>query len=319
MLLHNKNMLTTERIERRPAAISLGRGLDLKNPVLLASGTASYGEELSKLIDLSLLGGIVTKAISLEEREGNPPQRIVETPAGMLNAIGLANVGVEKFVEEKMPFLRTQHLHTIVNIVGKSIDDYAEVVRRLEEVDGISGYEINLSCPNVKGECMMFGVDERATFEITSTLRKLTNRHLMLKLTPNVTSVATIALAAERGGADSVSLINTVVGMAVDYKTRKPLLKNITGGLSGPAIKPIALAKVWEVYNAVKIPIVGMGGIAKFEDAMEFFLVGASAVQIGTMNFVHPTISTTIAKQIEQYFSDETHGKFKNFIGSLEI
>lgn len=312
-------MLTTQLTEIRPASISLGRGLDLKNPVLLASGTVSYGEELSKLTDLSKLGGIVTKAISLEVREGNLPQRIVETPAGMLNAIGLANVGVEKFIEEKMPFLRAQQFHTVVNIVGKSVDDYCEVVRRLEDVEGISGYEINLSCPNVKGECIIFGVDERATFEITSELRKCTNRHLMIKLTPNVTSIATIALAAERGGADSVSLINTVVGMAVNYKTRKPLLKNVTGGLSGPAIKPIALAKVWEVYNAVKIPIVGMGGIASFEDAMEFFLVGASAVQVGTMNFVSPNIGATLAEQIEHYFSTENGVAFKNFIGSLEI
>lgn len=179
-------MLTTQLTEIRPASISLGRGLDLKNPVLLASGTVSYGEELSKLTDLSKLGGIVTKAISLEVREGNLPQRIVETPAGMLNAIGLANVGVEKFIEEKMPFLRAQQFHTVVNIVGKSVDDYCEVVRRLEDVEGISGYEINLSCPNVKGECIIFGVDERATFEITSELRKCTNRHLMIKLTPNV-------------------------------------------------------------------------------------------------------------------------------------
>lgn len=312
-------MLTTQLTEIRPASISLGRGLDLKNPVLLASGTVSYGEELSKLTDLSKLGGIVTKAISLEVREGNLPQRIVETPAGMLNAIGLANVGVEKFIEEKMPFLRAQQFHTVVNIVGKSVDDYCEVVRRLEDVEGISGYEINLSCPNVKGECIIFGVDERATFEITSELRKCTNRHLMIKLTPNVTSIATIALAAERGGADSVSLINTVVGMAVNYKTRKPLLKNVTGGLSGPAIKPIALAKVWEVYNAVKIPIVGMGGIANFEDALEFFLVGASAVQVGTMNFVSPNIGATLAEQIEHYFSTENGVRFKNFIGSLEI
>ncbi len=312
-------MLTTQLTEIRPASISLGRGLDLKNPVLLASGTVSYGEELSKLTDLSKLGGIVTKAISLEVREGNLPQRIVETPAGMLNAIGLANVGVEKFIEEKMPFLRAQQFHTVVNIVGKSVDDYCEVVRRLEDVEGISGYEINLSCPNVKGECIIFGVDERATFEITSELRKCTNRHLMIKLTPNVTSIATIALAAERGGADSVSLINTVVGMAVNYKTRKPMLKNVTGGLSGPAIKPIALAKVWEVYNAVKIPIVGMGGITNFEDAMEFFLVGASAVQVGTMNFVSPNIGATVAEQIEHYFSTEKGTTFKNFIGSFEI
>ncbi len=303
----------------RPAAVSLGRGLDLKNPVMLASGTVSYGEELNRLTDLNALGALVTKAISLEVREGNPPQRIVETPSGMLNAIGLANVGVEKFISEKLPFLRSLDLHTVVNIVGKSIDDYCEVVRRLESVGGISGYEINLSCPNVKGECIIFGVSERATFDITSALRKLTNRHLMIKLTPNVTSIASIATAAAEGGADSVSLINTVVGMAVDYKSRQPKLKNITGGLSGPAIKPIALAKVWEVYQAVDVPIVGMGGIASFEDAMEFLLVGARAVQVGTMNFVQPNIGETLAHQIERFFENPTNGSIENYIGSLNI
>jgi dihydroorotate dehydrogenase (NAD+) catalytic subunit len=302
-----------------PAAISLGRNLDLKNPVLLASGTVSYGEELARLTDLNKLGGIVTKAISLEVREGNLPQRIVETPSGMLNAIGLANVGVEKFVSEKLPFLRSLNLATVVNVVGKSVEDYAEVVRRLDDEDGISGYEINLSCPNVKGECIIFGTDERATFEVTSVLRKITNRHLMIKLTPNVTSISSIALAAERAGADSVSLINTLIGMAVDYRKRKPMLKNVTGGLSGPAVKPVALAKVWEVFNAVKIPIVGMGGIASFDDAMEFLVVGASAVQIGTMNFVTPTISESISTQIDTFFSDPKNGSLKSFIGSLRV
>lgn len=311
--------MTAESIATTAAAVSLGRGLDLKSPVLLASGTVSYGEELSKLIDLSKLGGIVTKAISLEVREGNLPQRIVETPAGMLNAIGLANVGIDAFIADKAPFLRAQQLHTIVNIVGKSVEDYCEVVSRLESVDGIGGYEINLSCPNVKGECIIFGVDERATFEVTAALRKRTQRHLMIKLTPNVTSIATIALAAEQGGADSVSLINTVVGMAVDFKKRKPMLNNVTGGLSGPAIKPIALAKVWEVYNAVKIPIVGMGGITSFADAMEFLVVGASAVQIGTMNFVNPSLSADVAEEMERYFSDGRNGALKDFIGSLQI
>ncbi len=302
----------------RPCAVSLGRGLNLKNPVLLASGTASYGEELSALTDLNALGGLVTKAISLEVREGNPPQRIVETPAGMLNAIGLANVGVDAFIAEKLPFLRSLNLAVIVNIVGKSIDDYCEVVHRLDAEAGISGYEINLSCPNVKGECIIFGVDAGATFEITHALRQITHRHLMIKLTPNVTSIAQIALAAERGGADSLSLINTVVGMAVDYRTRVPKLKNITGGLSGPAIKPIALAKVWEVYQAVHIPIVGMGGLSSFEDAMEFFLVGARAVQVGTMNFVQPRIGETLAHQIESHFANAEY-TFAEYVGSLKV
>jgi dihydroorotate dehydrogenase (NAD+) catalytic subunit len=299
------------------ASVSLGRGLELKSPVLLASGTVSYGEELSLLCDLSKIGGIVTKAISLEPRIGNPPRRIAETPSGMINAIGLANVGLERFIDEKIPFLTQLDTALIVNIAGRSIDEYCEVVSKLDSVEGINGYEINLSCPNVKGECMIMGVSRDATFEIVSKLREITPRHLMIKLTPNVTSISSIALAAEEAGADSVSLINTVVGMAVNYKTRRPLLKNITGGLSGPAIKPIALAKVWEVYNAVKIPIVGMGGIAGFEDAMEFLLTGAQAVQIGTMNFVYPDISQKVAEAIEQHFSAPGALPISEYCGSL--
>ncbi|NTW46675.1 MAG: dihydroorotate dehydrogenase [Chlorobaculum sp.] len=302
-----------------PAAVSLGRGLDLRSPVMLASGTVSYGEELSQLCDLSKIGGIVTKAISPEPRTGNPPQRIAETSCGMINAIGLANVGLDKFVSDKVPFLQTLDTRVIVNIAGRSIDDYCQVVERLDSVDGIAAYELNLSCPNVKGECMIMGVSPDATSEIVSTLRKLTGRHLMVKLTPNVTSISTIALAAEEAGADSVSLINTVVGMAVDYRARKPLLKNVTGGLSGPAIKPIALAKVWEVSRAVKIPVVGMGGIASFADAMEFLLVGASAIQIGTMNFVYPDISEKIATAIHDFFSTPDAPKFSEYVGSLIV
>jgi len=303
----------------KPAvAISLGRGLDLRSPVLLASGTVSYGEELSSLCDLTKIGGIVTKAISLEPRTGNQPQRIAETPSGMVNAIGLANVGLERFITEKVPFLRTIGTSVIVNIAGRSIDDYCAVVSRLDGVPGLHGYEINLSCPNVKGECMIMGVSRDATYEIVSELRKITSRHLMIKLTPNVTSISSIALAAEEAGADSVSLINTLVGMAVNYRTRKPLLKNVTGGLSGPAIKPVALAKVWEVFNAVRIPVVGMGGIASFEDAMEFLLVGARAIQIGTMNFVYPDISGRIAESLENWFSAPGAPEYCNYVGSLE-
>lgn len=301
------------------AAIDLGRGLNLSSPVLLASGTVSYGEELSKLCDLTKIGGIVTKAISLEPRSGNPPQRIAETPSGMINAIGLANVGIERFIAEKAPFLSTIGTSVIVNIAGRSIDEYCEIVKRLDDVEGLNGYEINLSCPNVKGECMIMGVSRDATYEIVSELRKITDRHLMIKLTPNVTSISAIALAAEEAGADSVSLINTLVGMAVNYKTRKPLLKNVTGGLSGPAIKPVALAKVWEVSNAVKIPIIGMGGISSFEDAMEFLLVGASAIQIGTMNFVYPDISPKIAEAIETWFSAPEAPEYRNYVGSLIV
>lgn len=313
------NSDASPQIVKPAAAVSLGRGLDLRSPVMLASGTVSYGEELSRLCDLRKIGGIVTKAISLEPRTGNPPQRIAETPSGMINAIGLANVGVERFIAEKVPFLRGLGTAVIVNIAGRSIDDYCEVVSRLDTVEGLHAYEINLSCPNVKGECMIMGVSRDATFEIVSELRKLTRRHLMIKLTPNVTSISSIALAAQEAGADSVSLINTLVGMAVNYKTRKPLIKNVTGGLSGPAIKPVALAKVWEVYNAVKIPVVGMGGIGSFEDAMEFLLVGASAIQIGTMNFVYPDISQRIAQAIETHFSAPNAPAYQDYVGSLIV
>ncbi len=299
--------------------ISLGRGLTLQNPVLLASGTVSYGEELQALDALDGIGGIVTKAISLEVREGNLPPRMVETSSGVLNAIGLANVGIERFISEKMPALRKMGIKIIVNIVGKSVDDYVEVVKRLDDVEGIDGYEINLSCPNVKGECIIFGVSPTATLEITHALRKASSRHLMIKLTPNVTSIGAIAQAAEEGGADSVSLINTVVGMAVNYKAQKPVLKNVTGGLSGPAIKPIALAKVWECYQSVKIPIVGMGGIASFEDAMEFLVVGSKALQIGTMNFVQPSIGSEIAQKLSSYFSSAENPDYESYVGSLIV
>ena len=303
----------------RSSAVFLGRGLDLHSPVLLASGTVSYGEELNKLTNLGKIGGIVTKAISPEPRTGNPPQRIAETPCGMINAIGLANVGLNTFVEEKIPFLQQLDTAVIVNIVGKSIDDYCTVIERLDDCEGIDGYEINLSCPNVKGECMIMGVSRDATFEIISKLRTLTERHLMAKLTPNVTSISTIALAAEEAGADSVSLINTLVGMAVDYKKRKPLLANVTGGLSGPAIKPVALAKVWEVYNAVNIPVVGMGGISCFQDAMEFLVTGSSAIQIGTMNFIDPDIGETIANAIEEFFAAPENPAIEEYTGSLIV
>ena len=308
-----------EQQPARSSAVSLGRGLDLRSPVLLASGTVSYGEELNLLTDLGKIGGIVTKAISPEPRNGNPPQRIAETPCGMINAIGLANVGLDKFVEEKIPFLQQLDTAVIVNIAGKSIDDYCTVIERLDDIEGINGYEINLSCPNVKGECMIMGVSRDATFEIISKLRTITERHLMVKLTPNVTSISSIALAAEEAGADSVSLINTLVGMAVDYKKRKPLLTNVTGGLSGPAIKPVALAKVWEVYNAVKLPIVGIGGISCFQDAMEFLVTGSHAIQIGTMNFVDPDIGETIADAVEEFFAAPENPTIEEYTGSLIV
>jgi len=287
---------------------------------MLASGTVSYGEELSGLCDLGKIGGLVTKAISPEPRRGNQPQRIAETACGMINAIGLANVGLDRFVTDKVPFLQQLDTRVIVNIAGKSIDDYRQVVERLDGIDGIAAYELNLSCPNVKGECMIMGVSPDATREIVSSIRAITGRHLMVKLTPNVTSISTIALAAEEAGADSVSLINTVVGMAVDYRTRKPLLKNVTGGLSGPAIKPIALLNVKRVYEVAgpkKIPIIGQGGISSARDALEFIIAGATAVGVGTALFYDPMVCRKINDGIAGYLERHKVGRLADLVGSM--
>ncbi len=239
-------------------------GVEFKNRVFVASGTFGYGDEVRGFVDMNRIGGIFTKSLSWKPRAGNPPQRIVETASGMLNSIGLANIGVHAFIEEKLPYLRTLNTRIIVNIAAGSLKEFCDVLSLLEEEDGISGYEINVSCPNVKEGGMSFGTDCKMTAKITSRLRKLTNKPLIIKLTPNVTHISEFARAAESAGADAVSVINTLVGMAVDIKTRKPKLSTVTGGLSGPAIKPVALAKVYEVAKAVKIPIFGIGGIARY-------------------------------------------------------
>ena len=294
------------------------RSVEFKNRVFVASGTFGYGDEICDLVDVNRLGGIFTKSLSWKPRPGNPPQRIVETASGMLNSIGLANIGVQTFIDKKLPYLRTLNTLIIVNIAASSIKEFCDVLSLLEVQEGISGYEINVSCPNVKEGGMNFGTDCKMTAEITSHLRKLTNKPLIIKLTPNVTHISEFARAVEQAGADAVSVINTLIGMAVDIKTRKPKLSTVTGGLSGPAIKPVALAKVYEVAKAVKIPVFGVGGIASTEDAIEFLLVGAAAVQIGTMNFIDPTISVRIADGLENYTRENKISDIGSLVGALD-
>jgi dihydroorotate dehydrogenase (NAD+) catalytic subunit len=295
------------------------RGAVFANPVLTASGTFGYGLECPDFVDVSKLGAVVTKSISRKPRDGNPPQRIAETTAGMLNSIGLANVGVDVFLAEKLPALRERRATTIVNIAASSVEEYCDVLERCEEHEGISGYEINVSCPNVKDGGLNFGTNCASVAEITRELRRRTERFLAIKLTPNVTSIAEFAIACEAEGADAVSCVNTLVGMAVDITTRRPKIATITGGYSGPAIKPIALAKVYEVAKAVKIPVIGIGGIMSAADAIEFMVVGASLVQVGTALFVNPGVGPAIADGISEYL--RTHGmrSTRELIGSLDV
>jgi dihydroorotate dehydrogenase (NAD+) catalytic subunit len=295
------------------------RGVDFENRVFVASGTFGYGDELKDLVDLNKLGGIFTKSLSWKPRDGNPPRRIVETPSGMLNSIGLANIGVHTFIEKKLPFLRTLKTKIIANIAASSIQEYGDVLSLLEDHEGIHGYEINVSCPNVKEGGLSFGTDCAMTARITAEMRPRTTKPLIIKLTPNVTHIAEFARAVKEEGADAVSVINTVIGMAVDMKTKKPKLSTVTGGLSGPAIKPIALAKVFEVAKAVDIPIFGIGGITRMEDAVEFLMVGAAAVQIGTANFVDPTTGTSIADALELYGRRQKLSDIGELVGSLVV
>lgn len=291
--------------------------LVFKNRVLVASGTFGYGDECLDLVDVNQLGGIITKSLSLKPRDGNPPTRIVETAGGMLNSIGLANIGVTKFISEKLPFLRTVDTVVIANIAASSIDEYCAVLDELESQEGVDGYEINVSCPNVKEGGLSFGTNCDLTAEITHRLRKRTTKPLILKLTPNVTHIADFARAVEAEGADAVSVINTLIGMAVDVKTRKPVLSTVTGGLSGPAIKPIALAKVYETARAVSIPVLGIGGIATATDALEFLMVGATAVQVGTVNFIDPAAGVKIALGIQEYCEERNIPDVGSLVGSL--
>jgi dihydroorotate dehydrogenase (NAD+) catalytic subunit len=293
--------------------------LRLRNRVMVASGTFGYGNEVAAYTSLDQLGGIVTKSVSMLPRQGNAPRRIVETAGGMLNSIGLANVGLEAFRRDKLPFLRSAGTAIIVNIAASSVDEYAAVLEQLEEEDVVDAYEINVSCPNVKDGGLNFGTVREMTAAITRELRHRTARPLIIKLTPNVTRISDFALACQDEGADAVSLINTLVGMAIDARSRKPKLSTITGGLSGPAIKPVALAKVYETAKAVSIPIIGIGGIMNGEDAIEFLLAGASAVQVGTANFRDPDAAVKVAKGMEEFCLREGIADMQELVGGLEI
>jgi dihydroorotate dehydrogenase (NAD+) catalytic subunit len=292
-------------------------GLALKNPVMTASGTFGYGEEFNDLIDLENLGAIIVKGLSLEPSLGNKPPRIVETPCGMLNAIGLENIGVEAFIENKIPFLKQFRTPMITNIYGKTIDEYVLLASRINEIKEIAGIEVNISCPNVKAGGVAFGVDPEVAYTVVEEVRKHTNKLLMVKLSPNVTDIVSIAESVAKAGADCLSLINTITGMAIDVKTRTPRLANITGGLSGPAIKPVALRMVWQAAQAVSIPVIGIGGITTAEDALEFFIAGATAVQVGTANFVNPAATIDIINGLHMYLDDNGIESIGELIGTL--
>ncbi|MBR6439672.1 MAG: dihydroorotate dehydrogenase [Bacteroidales bacterium] len=295
------------------------KGLTLKNPVMTASGTFGYGEEYADFVDLSELGGIIVKGTTLHHREGNPYPRMAETPMGMLNCVGLQNKGVDYFIETIYPRIRHFDTNVLVNVSGSNIDDYVTAAAKIDALEDIPAIELNVSCPNVKQGGMAFGVTCSGIEQVVKAVREVYHKHLMVKLSPNVTNIAEIALAAEAAGADSVSLINTLLGMAIDAETRKPILSMVTGGLSGACVKPVALRMVWQVAKAVKIPVVGLGGISSATDAIEFLLAGASAIQIGTANFIDPAISGKVAKGIVEYC--EKHGveDVNELIGGLII
>jgi len=291
----------------------------LKNPVITASGTFGYGEQYASVVDLNRLGAIVVKGLSLKPSKGNRPPRIVETPCGMLNAIGLENIGIEAFIAEKLPFLKTFDTPIIANIYGSDVSEYAKVAARIEKVDRISGVEVNISCPNIKAGGIAFGADPELAYTVVKAVRERTEKPLMVKLSPNVTDIADIAKSVETAGADAVSLINTITGMAVDIETRRPKLANITGGLSGPAIKPVALRMVWQAVRAVRVPVVGIGGIMTAEDALEFLITGATAVQVGTANFVNPRATVDIIEGIQRFMIERNVGGITELIGTLKV
>lgn len=283
-------------------AVKIG-SLELKNPVLTASGTFGYGLEYADFMDLERLGGFIVKGTTLEPRHGNPYPRMAETPSGMLNAVGLQNKGVEHFISETYPLLKDLDTEVMVNVSGASVDQYAATAERLSGLSGIHAIELNISCPNVKQGGMAFGTSTEGAASVVKAVRKVWPGHLMVKLSPNVTSITNIALAVESEGADSVSLINTLLGMAVDVERRKPILSTVTGGLSGPAVRPVAVRMVWQVAKAVSIPVVGLGGITDAHDALEFIMAGATAVQIGTANFIDPTTCIKVIEGLEDYCS----------------
>ncbi|MBW6521060.1 MAG: dihydroorotate dehydrogenase [Desulfoarculaceae bacterium] len=291
--------------------------LELKNPVMTASGTFGYGREFESFVDLPRLGAVVVKGISLTPRSGNPPPRIVETACGMLNAIGLENVGVDRFISEKMPYLSALGVPVVVNILGESVEEYSRIAERLADVAGVAAIEVNISCPNVKKGGVAFGADPKMAAAVTAAVKQSCQVPVIVKLSPNVTDVTLMARAVQSAGADGVSLINTLIGMAIDLRSRRPSLANVIGGLSGPAIKPVALRMVYQVAQAVTIPIIGIGGITSAEDAMEFMLAGASAVQVGTANFVNPRASEDVVDGIANYVREQNLDSVRDLIGAL--
>tara|TARA_B100000674_G_scaffold363045_1_gene305696 strand:+ start:373 stop:1281 length:909 start_codon:yes stop_codon:yes gene_type:complete len=293
------------------------RNIEFNSPIIAASGTFGYGDEVKKFVDLSKLGCVITKSITLEPRIGNPSPRIFESESGMINAIGLANLGVEKFCIEKLPDLRNINTNFLISVAGSNFDDYVKVMEEIENCDGSHvGYEINISCPNVKKGGMEFGVDHKVTLKLTSELRKLTDKILIIKLSPNVTSIEKIALAAQDGGADAVSAVNTFVGMGINYRTGKMTLSTKFGGVSGPPIKPLALAKIHKIYNEVEIPIIGMGGISNFEDVVEFIRVGSTMVQVGTLNYRDPSLISKMNDKLKNFLTINKINNISELIGN---
>lgn len=298
--------------------VNIGK-LHLKNPVMTASGTFGYGKEYSDFIDLSRIGGIFVKGTTIRNRQGNDYPRMAETPSGMLNAVGLQNKGVDYFVSNIYPEIKDFDTNVIVNVSGSTIEDYVGCTEKLVDLGKIPAIELNISCPNVKEGGMAFGVCADSAADVTRAVRKVWDKTLIVKLSPNVTDVTEIARAVEAEGADSVSLINTLLGMAIDINKRRPVLSTVTGGLSGPCVKPVALRMVWQTYNAVKIPVIGMGGISCWQDAIEFILAGSSAIQIGTHNFIDPTISVKVVDGIKEYLDKNNISSIHDLVGALEI
>jgi dihydroorotate dehydrogenase (NAD+) catalytic subunit len=294
-------------------------GVKLKNPVIAASGCFGYGEEFSSLIDINRLGAVVIKGLSINPRAGNPPPRIVEVSAGMLNSIGLQNIGLKKFLEDKLPFLKSIDVPKIINFFGESIEEYQEMAERLDDIGGIDLLEMNISCPNVKKGGLSFGNDPKIVSKLVSIVKRSTRIPLVVKLSPNVGNVVDIAKSAEWSGADALSLINSITGMAIDIKNRKPKLSTVTGGLSGPAIKPIALHMVWKVAKEVNIPVIGIGGIMDYEDVLEFLIAGATAIEVGTANFINPRVTIDIIDGIEEYLKENDIDNIKYLIASLNV
>ena len=298
-------------------SVALGP-LELKNPLIAASGCFGYGVEYADVVDLQTLGAVAVKGLFLKEREGHPPPRIVETPSGMLNAIGLQGIGVHRFIDEQLPELRRRRAVVIVNICGTTLDEYVEIARILSDADGVAALELNISCPNIKEGGITFGCSLTGTHDVVSAVRNVTNLPVIPKLTPNVTDVASFARAAEDAGADAISLVNTFLAMAIDVRTRRPKLSNIVGGLSGPAIRPIAVRMVYECRNTVKLPIIGMGGIANAEDVIEFMIAGANAVQVGTMNFVDPFIWGKLLDGLRTYMEEQKIPRLQEIVGTVD-